>query len=57
MIRPQFLPGAEAELLAEVAFYSDAREGLRVRFQAAVEVTLARVLEHPASGVVGRRSM
>jgi len=56
VIRPRFLPSAEAELLAEVAFYSDAREGLGVRFQAAVEVTLARALEHPTSGVAGRRS-
>jgi toxin ParE1/3/4 len=56
VIRPRFLPSAEAELLAEVAFYSDARQGLGVRFQAAVEVTLARALEHPTSGVAGRRS-
>ena len=56
MIRPRFLPSAEAELLAEVTFYSDAREGLGVRFQVAVEVTLARALAHPTSGVAGRRS-
>lgn len=56
MTKPRFLPSAEAELLAEVAFYSAAREGLGVRFQAAVEVTLAKALEHPASGVVGRRA-
>ena len=56
MSRPRFLPEAESEFLAEVAFYSSAREGLGMRFQAAVEIALARALEQPSSGTAGRRS-
>jgi toxin ParE1/3/4 len=40
----RFLPGAEEELLAEVAFYSSARKGLGVKFQSAVELTVAGAL-------------
>lgn len=34
---PRFLPEAEAELLHEVSYYSEARPGAGVRFQAAIE--------------------
>ena len=31
MIKPQFLPDAEAEFLKEIAYYSNAREGLGIK--------------------------
>ena len=36
MIKARFLPAAEAELLREVTYYSNAREGLGIKFEAAV---------------------
>jgi len=48
--KASFLPAAEHELLQEVAYYSLAREGLGIRFQAAVEATVARAVVHPSSG-------
>lgn len=42
MIKPRFLPAAEAELLKEVTYYSNAREGLGVKFQAAVMVAVQK---------------
>lgn len=54
------LPEAEAELLHEVEYYSDARVGTGIRFQAAVEAALERALRHPMGGAPsphGTRSM
>jgi plasmid stabilization system protein ParE len=50
VIRVRFLPAAEAELLHEVAYYSIARSGVGVRFEVAVEATLARAANHPLGG-------
>ena len=50
MIKARFLPTAELELLKEVAYYSKARDGLGIRFQAEVEATVARVVANPSSG-------
>ena len=50
MIKARFLPTAELELLKEVAYYSKARVGLGIRFQAEVEATVARVVANPLSG-------
>ncbi len=50
MIKPRFLPAAEAELLKEVSYYSNAREGLGVRFQAAVMVEVQKAAANPESG-------
>jgi toxin ParE1/3/4 len=46
----RFLPQAEAELLHEVEFYSHARSGTGVRFQAAVESSIDRAVRHPLGG-------
>jgi toxin ParE1/3/4 len=46
----RFLPAAEEELLHEVEYYSSARKGTGVRFQAAVESALDRALRHPLGG-------
>jgi toxin ParE1/3/4 len=46
----RFLPGAEAELLHEVEYYSASRSGSGVRFQAAVEAALERASRHPLGG-------
>jgi hypothetical protein len=37
VIKPRFLPAAEAELLKEVAYYSNVRDGLGTKFEDAVE--------------------
>jgi plasmid stabilization system protein ParE len=50
VIRVRFLPAAELELLREVAYYSKARSGAGIRFQAAVEAAVARVASHPLGG-------
>mgnify|MGYP001563861941 CR=1 FL=1 len=50
MIKPRFLPAAEAEFLKEVAYYSAAREGLGIRFQAAVTAAVAKAAANPATG-------
>jgi len=47
---PRFLPEAEAELLHEVSYYSEARPGAGVRFQAAIEAALSRASRHPKGG-------
>ena len=49
-MKARFLPAAELELLKEVAYYSKARNGLGIRFQAEVETTVAKVLANPSSG-------
>lgn len=50
MIKVRFLPAAELELLKEVTYYSNARAGTGVRFQAAVEAVVARAATHPLGG-------
>jgi plasmid stabilization system protein ParE len=50
VIEVRFLPAAEAELLREVAYYSNLRTGTGIRFQAAVQATVARAAAHPLGG-------
>ena len=50
MIKTRFLPAAELELLAEVAYYSKARAGLGSHFQSAIEHAVARASTFPLSG-------
>jgi toxin ParE1/3/4 len=50
VIRVRFLPVAEIEFLREVAYYSKARSGVGVRFQAAVESAVLRAATHPLGG-------
>ena len=46
----RFHPAAESELLREVEYYSEARSGAGVRFQAAVEVAVSLAARHPLGG-------
>lgn len=46
----RFLPEAEAELLHEVEYYSAARQGTAIRFQAAVEASLELAVRRPQGG-------
>ena len=55
MIRVRFLPAAEFELLREVSYYSKARAGTAVRFQAAVEAAVALAAQHPLGGAPSYR--
>jgi toxin ParE1/3/4 len=50
VIKVRFLPAAELELLREVAYYSKARSGSGVRFQAAVETAVAFAAKRPLAG-------
>ena len=50
MIKLRFLPAAEFELLKEVAFYSNARDGLGMKFEQAVESTVNNVVSNPSGG-------
>jgi toxin ParE1/3/4 len=50
VIKVRFLPPAEIELLKEVAYYSKARTGTGIRFQAAVEAAVSRAATHPLGG-------
>lgn len=50
MIKARFLPPAELEFLREVAYYSKARTGSGIRFQAAVQAAVARAARHPLGG-------
>lgn len=50
MKRARFVAAAREELLAEVAYYSQARSGLGERFAAAVEEATARALAFPQAG-------
>lgn len=50
MIPVRFLPQAESELLHEIEYYSNARAGSGIRFQAAVEASLERAARHPLGG-------
>jgi toxin ParE1/3/4 len=49
-MRVRFLPAAEIELLKEVTYYSNARAGTGLRFQAAVQAAVSRVSTHPLGG-------
>ena len=49
MIKPQFLPDAEAEFLKEIAYYSNAREGLGIKFREAVMAAVAAQLRTQAT--------
>ena len=55
MIRVRFLPAAEIEFLREVTFYSQARKGTGIRFQAAVQAAVSRVATHPLGGAPSYR--
>jgi len=60
VIAVRFLPPAEAELLHEIEYYSKARAGTGIRFQAAVEACLQRAARHPSGGApspMGTRSV
>jgi toxin ParE1/3/4 len=50
VIKVRFVPAAEVELLKEVAYYSKARTGTGVRFQAAVQAAVVRAATHPLGG-------
>jgi len=50
VIALRFLPEAEAEFLHEIEYYSEARSGTGIRFQAAVEAALERAVRHPLGG-------
>ena len=50
MIPVRVLPQAEAELLHEVEYYSNAQTGTGIRFQAAVEASIERAARHPLGG-------
>jgi plasmid stabilization system protein ParE len=50
VIPVRVLPQAEAELLHEVEYYSNARAGTGIRFQAAVEASIERAARHPLGG-------
>jgi toxin ParE1/3/4 len=50
VIKVRFLPAAEIELLKEVAYYSQARTGTGIRFQAAIEAAVSRAATHHLGG-------
>ena len=50
MIKPRFLPAAEAELLKEVAYYSNVRDGLGIKFEDAVESAVNNAVSNPGGG-------
>ena len=50
MIKVRFLPAAEIELMKEVTYYSKARTGTGIRFQAAIQVAVSRAATHPLGG-------
>jgi plasmid stabilization system protein ParE len=50
VIKARFLPDAEAELLAEVSYYSNAGTGLGIKFARAVEVAVGMAIAHPERG-------
>lgn len=52
----RFLPEGEAELLHEVEYYSSARTGSGIGFQAAVEAALERATRHPLGGAPSHHS-
>ena len=50
MIKPRFLPAAATELLKEVAYYSNVRDGLGIRFEHAVESAVKNAVSNPSGG-------
>ena len=50
MIKPRFLPAAESELLKEVTYYSNLRNGLGIRFERAVESAVKNAVSNPSGG-------
>lgn len=50
MIKPRFLPEAEAEFLREVAYYSAAGTGVGIKFQLAVESAVRLAVANPDGG-------
>lgn len=50
MNRARFVDAARLEFIAEVAYYSEARNGLGTRFTAAVEDATARAVAYPLIG-------
>lgn len=50
MIQSRFLPTAEAELLTEVAYYSNVRAGLGIKFELAVESAVKNAVANPSGG-------
>jgi plasmid stabilization system protein ParE len=50
VIKPRFLPAAEAELLKEVAYYSNVRDGLGTKFEQAFESTVKNAVSNPSGG-------
>ena len=50
MTAVRFLPAAELELLREVAYYAEVRNGTGVRFQASVEAAVSLAARHPLGG-------
>jgi len=50
VIRVRFLPAAEIEFLKEVLYYSKARTGIGLRFQAEVQAAVSRAARHPLGG-------
>jgi plasmid stabilization system protein ParE len=55
VIPVRVLPQAEAELLHEVEYCSNARTGTGIRFQAAVEASIERTARHPLGGAPSPR--
>jgi plasmid stabilization system protein ParE len=47
MIRIRFLPAAEAEILREIAYYSNARVGTGIKFQMALTAAIEAITLHP----------
>jgi toxin ParE1/3/4 len=50
VIKPQFLPDAETEFLKEIAYYSNAQEGLGIKFREAVMAAVAKAVANPGGG-------
>jgi plasmid stabilization system protein ParE len=50
VIKLRFLPAAEAELLKEVAYYSNVRDGLGIKFEYAVEIAVSNAVSNPSGG-------
>ena len=56
MIKPRFLPAAEAEFLKEVAYYSNAREGTGIKFERAVNAAVQKAGANPDAGAPSAKS-
>jgi hypothetical protein len=54
--KPRFLPAAEAELLKEVAYCSNIRDGWGIKFEHAVQSAVKNAVSNPSNGVpAGKR--